>query len=205
MNPIDYIYDKFGCDRKAPSPLQIPVRRVPEQVELYRELEYKVGAEIGVDRGLFSAEICKANPGVKLYCIDPWQDYPRYGEIYTTPYAEQCYAEAVARLEPYQCTIIRAPSMEAVKHFDDGALDFVYIDGNHAFEFVVNDIAEWSRKVRVGGMVSGHDYSRPKNRNRWDSQGVIHAVNGYTWAYRIHPWWIMRGSASSGWFWIKTR
>ena len=43
------------------------MNRVPDQVNLFAELGFKVGAEIGVDRGYFSADMCQANPGVKLY------------------------------------------------------------------------------------------------------------------------------------------
>ena len=41
----------------------------------FKERGYKTGAEIGVDRGLYSEVLCKSNPGVKLYCIDPWKIY----------------------------------------------------------------------------------------------------------------------------------
>lgn len=205
MSTLAHILSRYQLDpaNLPPAPIQIQACRTPDLVTLYAELGFRTGAEIGVDRGLFSADLCKANPGLKLWGIDPWANYPRYGEVYTDDYAEVCHAEAVARLQPYDVTLIRAASMDAVGQFEDGSLDFVYIDGNHAFEFVVNDIAEWSRKVRSGGIVSGHDYCRPKNRNRWDSQGVIHAVNGYAWAYRVNPWFILRGKGCSGWLWVK--
>ena len=49
--------------------------------------------------------------------------------------------------------------MDAVKDFADRSLDFVYIDANHEPQFVEEDIREWSKKVKVGGIVSGHDYA----------------------------------------------
>lgn len=48
--------------------------------------------------------------------------------------------------------------MDVVKQFKDESLDFVYIDGNHSFQHVVNDLCEWEKKVKVGGIVAGHDY-----------------------------------------------
>lgn len=204
VNALDYIIAKYQLKLDGvASPIQIKACRVPDLVNLYAELGFTRGVEIGVDRGLFAEAMCKANPKLHLWGVDPWLNYPRYGEVYTDNYADECHREAVTRLSAYNVTLIRAYSLDALSQFDDGSLDYCYIDGNHAFEFVVNDIAEWSRKVRPGGIVSGHDYCRPKNRNRWDSQGVIHAVNGYTWAYRIHPWFILRGKGCSGWLWIK--
>jgi hypothetical protein len=203
LNALEYIYGKYEIAKDAPSPIQLQVCRVPAQVQLYAELGLRVGAEIGVDRGLFAADICKANPGVKLYGIDPWQDYPEYGEVYTQPYAEACYAEAQRRLAPYDVELIRKLSMEAVGQFADDELDFVYIDGNHAYQFVLDDITAWSRKVRPGGIVSGHDYCRPKNRHRWQFQGVIKAVNDYVKANGIDPWFIFRGKGCSGWLWVR--
>lgn len=202
-NALELIYAKYAIPPDAPSPIQLQVCRVPDQVALYAELGLRVGAEIGVDRGLFAADICKANPGVKLYGIDPWQDYPEYGEVYTQPYADNCRAQAKRRLRPYDVTLIRKKSLEAVVDFEDNSLDFVYIDGNHAYQFVKDDITAWSRKVRPGGIVSGHDYCRPKNRHRWLFQGVIQAVNEYVAENKITPWFIFRGRGCSGWLWVK--
>ena len=90
LNAKDYIFDKYKVPPDAPSPIQLQVCRVPAQVALYAELGLKVGAEIGVDRGLFAADICKANPGVKLYGIDPWRDYPAYLEKGEQEYYDAC-------------------------------------------------------------------------------------------------------------------
>ncbi len=179
------------------------MNRVPDEVNLFAELGFRVGAEIGVDRGYFAADMCKANPGVKLFGIDPWLDYPESGENYVQPYADECHAEAVARLAPYRVELIQAASMDAVHQFADESLDYVYIDGNHAYTFVRDDIREWAKKVRPGGIVSGHDYSRPKNRARWQYQEVIRAVNEHVTENKISPWFILRGKGNSGWLWVK--
>lgn len=206
IDALSVILSKYKLDPLAlpKSPIQIQACRVPAQVDLYRECGFKIGAEIGVDRGLFAADICKANPGVKLYGIDPWQDYPEYGEVYTQPYADTCHAEAVARLAPYDVTLIRKASMDAVGDFADGSLDFVYIDGNHAYTFVHDDITQWARKVRPGGIVSGHDYCRPKNRSRWQFQEVIRAVNDCVVEQQVKTWFILRGKGCSGWLWVRS-
>jgi len=56
------------------------------------------------------------------------------------------YVEAVKRLEPYNCVLIKKYSMDAVKDFADGSLDFIYIDGNHNYPHVVEDLCFWAKK-----------------------------------------------------------
>ena len=36
-------------------------------------------------------------------------------------------------------------------------LDFVYIDGNHAYEYVKKDIGLYYPKLKKGGVIGGHD------------------------------------------------
>jgi len=122
--------------------------------QYFNELGFTTGAEIGVLAGLYSAVLCEANPGLKLFCIDAWG----YGEHKRKAYHLQAYEEAKVRLAPYDATLMHKLSMEAVKDFEDGSLDFVYIDANHKYSFVEEDIREWTKKVRKGGIVSGHDY-----------------------------------------------
>lgn len=45
----------------------------------------------------------------------------------------------------------------AMPSIPDGSLDFVYIDGNHSEEYVRQDIRLWWPKVKIGGMLAGHD------------------------------------------------
>ena len=69
--------------------------------------------------------------------------------------------------------------MEAVLDYDTGFFDFVFIDGDHKFDFVMEDLIGWARKVRSGGIVAGHDYYH------FHKSGVIQAVNIYTEIHRI--------------------
>jgi len=119
---------------------------------------FKVGAEIGVYKGAFTEKFCKA--GLKIYAIDPWMAYQGAGRTQQEQARQDfLYGHTQRTLAPYKnCTIIRATSMEALKQFEDGSLDFVYIDGDHSFRHIAEDIAEWSIKIRSGGIVSGHDY-----------------------------------------------
>jgi hypothetical protein len=75
-------------------------------------------------------------------------------------------------------------------------LDFVYIDGNHCFDFVMQDLIEWNKKVRKGGVISGHDYYRFKGA------GVVNAVDAYTVAHQIHEWFL-DDQRETSFFWAK--
>ncbi len=56
-------------------------------------------------------------------------------------------------------TPIIAPSVSAAAIFGDGSVDFVFLDANHAYESVSNDLRAWWPKIRPGGTLAGHDYA----------------------------------------------
>jgi hypothetical protein len=80
----------------------------------------------------------------------------------------------------------------------------VYIDGNHSYEAAVEDIALWSKKVRKGGIVSGHDYKDWSKTSRWYSMNVVNAVDGWVKSYRIHPLFAFVNNASPSWMYVKS-
>ena len=178
--------------------------------KFFSEIGYKVGAEIGTYAGEFTEKFCQE--GLKMYAIDPWtihRDYQRRQKI-----ADNLYEQTKKRLAPYKnCEIIRKTSMEAVKDFANNSLDFVYIDGNHQLKYVVEDIFEWSFKVKEGGAISGHDYFY--GRPNAGCLGMNHsrlAVDAYTRAYDIKNFYILgeRKPKNCGerdrwrsWLWIK--
>lgn len=198
MNALDHILSKYHLDRRAkPLPLSIPDRRIGGLTVLLAELGCRTGAEIGVMKGKFSAHLCAANPGLRLYCVDPWLAYP---DIPDQSLLDRYYQEALARLAQYDCVFVRKFSLDAVDDFEPESLDFVYIDGNHTFEYVVNDVIAWSKVVRSGGIVAGHDY-------RWLPRRcpshVVEAVSAYAYAYGIRPWFRWRADKSPSWMWVK--
>ena len=160
--------------------------------DMWAEQGYTVGAEVGVLDGRNSKAICKAIPGVKIYCIDPWESYHRRPNQYEQ---DRHFEKATARLKPYpNAEIIKMRSLDAVKLFKDESLDFVYLDGDHKFDSIMSELIQWSPKVRMGGTVSGHDY---KNK----LQDVITAVDAYTAAHGIKFWITNDGTPS--FFWKK--
>ena len=156
-----------------------------------REQGYKIGAEIGVADGRYSEILCKTIPELRLLSVDPF-------------YRPGHYEKAVERLKPFPLSQIkRQTSIEASLGVADEALDFVFIDGNHSFDYVMEDIIAWSRKVRKGGIVAGHDYYH------FHHSGVIEAVNRYVEVHRIELNLIPRSRGghiddeAPCWFFIK--
>jgi len=70
-------------------------------------------------------------------------------------------------------------------------LDFVYIDGHHGFKYVAEDICEWSKKVRKGGVIAGHDFVRTHVKVFPYVCHVKQVVRGYTDAYGIRTWYVL--------------
>jgi predicted O-methyltransferase YrrM len=213
METLEYIKKKYKIDSDEQF-IKLQIQR-NDLTLLWAELDFAVGAEIGVARGLFSKWICANNWKVKLYLIDPYKAYPEYLERNTKQDQAnlgEFYEHAKERLARFNVQFILKPSMEAVKGFKDESLDFVYIDANHTFEFVVNDIAEWSKKVRKGGIVAGHDYwlSRKKKEPLYieglsDIQKVKlvqvkDAVDAWVTTNEIKPLFHTRGNS---WFYVK--
>jgi len=205
VNALDLIHSRFGVNGVG-NPAQLRMSRHRELLELWRDAGYEVGAEIGTEAGRYAEEICRTLPGVKLYCVDPWQTYDRYADHVSQSRLDNFYHVAYSRLtqqNQFNVELIREMSLEAVKRFKPGSLDFVFIDGNHHFDFVMQDIIAWTPIVRAGGMVAGHDY-KPEGLEKTPIPfGVIEAVNAYTAAHKIRPFFITTRDRCPTWFWIK--
>ncbi len=187
MDTLAYIVKKYDLNLESGSPITVPNFGRSDLASLFTELGFTKGAEIGVLLGQYSKILCEANPKLSLYCIDPWKTYKEYQDLTPQKTFNKLYKQAKELLAPYKCKLIRKKSMDAVPDFDDNSLDFVYIDGNHEFASEANDIFEWSKKVRPGGIVAGHDYRKYREKSFSHSYEV---VNAYTDAYRIFHWFI---------------
>lgn len=193
MNPtlarIQHLWPQLDLSQR--SPISIPnVDRWHSLTRLLADLQFNLGAEIGVERGIFSKRLCVVNPNLHLYCVDPWLAYKGYREHVSQSKLNAFYEEAQQRLKPFNCTFIRKTSVEAAKDIKDGSLDWVYLDGNHNLLHVVQDLYAWVPKVRAGGIIAGHDFLRRVNPVRYQCH-VVEAVHAYTSAHMIRPWFVL--------------
>ena len=177
---------EYGLETFPPVPIRVKGFTRENMAEIISMLGLKKGAEIGVKRGINAARMCQRILDVELLCVDIWEGRTKPD-----------YKIAVRRLSDYPTTIIRKTSMEAAREIPDGSLDFVYIDANHFFDYFMEDLITWARKVRLGGIVSGHDYSKHHR------EGVVLGVNTYVRAHRIQEWFLTGQKRQNSFFWVK--
>lgn len=149
--------------------------------ELFAERGYKIGAEIGVWDGVNARAMFEKIPGVKLYLVDPYEDYALARKQRGASRLEKALRRMRKNTKGYNAELLSMHSERAALLVPDGSLDFVYIDGNHKYDFVMLDIILWERKVRKGGVVAGHDYYSDR-RHRI---GVKEAVDDYVRYYGV--------------------
>ena len=148
-----------------------------------------VGAEIGVHLGGFSSSLLRWSKPRKLFLIDPWkyESGDQYKDSWYGGTADKAqelenrYEWVCRRFARYVRTgrvvILRQNSEAALADFEDGSLDYVYIDGNHLYEFVKKDLELSLRKVKSGGYITGDDYGP----GGWWNGGVKKAVDEIAW------------------------
>lgn len=165
-------------------------------------------AEIGVYRGHFSSVLAENFPNAKLYLVDPWRHIAelaaRRGVMHRkggTAEANQAFWDATFQMMQDRfalndnVVLVRQTSAEAAPLISDHSLDLVYIDADHRYENVQEDIRLWLPKVRRPGILCGHDYS--ERRITHSMQQVKRAVDDYfgvdnitvgkdqLWAYHV--------------------
>ena len=207
---LDFIQKRLNLDLTQKSPIEIPDFGRDTLAYLFAELGFKKGVEVGVQEGKYSKILLDANPGVELFGVDPYVPYRWYRDFTRSETINKHYEAAHALLDGYpNYTFIRKMSTDAVNDFKDGSLDFVYLDGNHEFMHVAQDISLWQKKLRPGGILSGHDYIK---RPMPTATHVYQVVNSYTSAYEVKPWFILGRQAKDeglirdkerSWMWVK--
>lgn len=134
------------------------VRRIEEKFPRRKKL---VGLEIGCNRGEFSAYVLWHVPKIISYhAVDMWSadicnDYMEDNEIAERAY--QCFLAVTDNFED-KILIHRGPSEEMLRECPDKHFDFIFIDGNHRYEFVKKDIQLSLPLLKKGGLLGGHDF-----------------------------------------------
>jgi methyltransferase family protein len=160
-----------------------------ERTRLLRRLpKGSVGVEIGVWAGDLSAAILRAVRPVRLHLLDPWAFAPDesyeqawYGGARAGSQAEmdEVYKRVLQRFETEiadgAVVIHRSTSADAAVGFEDASLDWVYVDGNHLYEYVRTDLELFAPKLRPGGLLAGDDYGAAG----WWDDGVRRAVDSF--------------------------
>jgi len=138
-------------------------------------IQYKNNiVEIGVCQGELSDFILSNNTNCTLYCVDPYISYNDYEDSCNNIVGDQLYNKVTNRLVTKynnRVKMIRNFSSEALKYIDS-PIDFVYIDGNHSYKYVLEDITLWFEKLSPGGIIIGDD-AVDIEENKRDNEGNI--------------------------------
>lgn len=156
------------------------LKAVPNREILLEQLpKNAIVAEIGVDHGDFSEQILKIAQPAKLHLVDAWN-----GGQYPRSLMELVHKKFEEEIERKQVEINLGLSVEVGQRFPDHYFDWVYIDTAHTYEVTSKELEVYSRKVKPGGIIAGHDFIR----GSWISgtrYGVIEAVyefcDKYSW------------------------
>lgn len=147
---------------------ELDLTRIPNRRQIPSILNFMGltgrAVEVGVKEGEFSEHILSYWKGTELVSVDPWREFApdAYIDVANVEQLqhEEFYQTTVDRLSRFgeRSTIMRTTSAEAAEHFDDRSLDFVYLDARHDYTSVLEDLDSWFPKVRLGGIIAGHDY-----------------------------------------------
>lgn len=190
-------------------PVTVPGLNREGLYQMFSAEGFTKGAEIGVEFGENASLMFHTIPGLEMILVDPWADYPLSSYNYGQSLSEQMEGRTRRRLRRREVTYHKMLSEQAAPLVPDLSLDFVYIDGDHNYDMCMLDVILWQRKVRIGGVVSGHDYFENTRRRRVVQCKAV--IDDYTRAHGIDRWWITdsdgaeRGSKYSSWFWIKEK
>jgi hypothetical protein len=176
-NPLVAVVERDGKE--------FTVQTVPTRLDLIKMLPLGTeGAEIGVMQGGFANEIL-TTPVRKLHLIDAWQHVPGHPDnaISMSQGGHNCNETTVItrfakQIEQRRVVVHRMFSVEAARHFHPHSLDWIFIDADHTYQAVLDDLRTWSSKIKPGGVIMGHDYMD------WGAAielkfGVIPAVNKF--------------------------
>ena len=168
--------------------------------KVIEKYQLKTIVELGVAFGGHAESILKNTSIHKLYGIDPYEHMPDYEDPMNLPQEEfeELYNFTLKRLSSFgdRYVHIRKFSKDAVDIIP-ATIDSIYIDADHSYAGVWNDLCTWFPKVRVGGIIAGHDYGHP------NFPGVKQAINEFfqRFDWEIHDegegvWWVEKKSIS---------
>ena len=120
----------------------------------------EVGTWKGRSACYMAVEIINSGKDICFDCVDTWKYVPTSTDSIGIRCFEGLYEKFLKNIEPVRekINIVRTLSWEAANQYNDGSVDFVYIDASHDYISVMKDLKAWFPKIKNGGIISGHDY-----------------------------------------------
>ena len=164
MSDIDLFkpFSELKSEGNWPIPWTSGIGLIPVLRERYNNSDI-FGLELGVNVGSNLVYFLEELPNIKnLIAIDPFIPYDDGpGGFVSEEIINKVKSCFIRNIQPFndKVTFINKTSDSAVFDVEDESLDYIFIDGDHSFEAVKNDIFNYYSKVKKGGIFAGHDWS----------------------------------------------
>lgn len=160
-------------------------------IEILKDKPVRV-IEIGCYSGINARNIIKNLNVSEFVVIDPYESYDEFPD-YNSQLLIKAQRAAAKRLNGFSAKItwIKKYSNEATP-FLEGKYDFIYVDGNHEFEYAYEDMKKYYMFLKSGGVMGGHDIA---------DRGVHHALfkflseetNVVDFGIKEPDWYVVKG------------
>jgi predicted O-methyltransferase YrrM len=136
----------------------------------------EVGACFGKSTAFMAKQIELSGKNIRFHVVDIWEN--NFDKFFAN--MAQCGATPFVRP-------IRAPSELAALQFPPESLDFVFIDADHRYKAVYQDIRLWLNRVKPGGVLAGHDIHLDTVRQAVNDTLSLKSVSIWknSWVYRL--------------------
>lgn len=127
---------------------------------LINDKQLTLGAELGVHEAVTHLHLLENCPQLTMIGVDLYKGNQ-----------EKYFESVVEQLHHYgdRSIFYRESTFTAHNHINDESLDFVFIDADHSSQGVRKDITNWLPKVKPGGYMIGHDYTKHSVKTVVDS------------------------------------
>lgn len=138
-----------------------------------------VGAELGVFRGRFSPVLFEHAAPLRLHLVDPWYLLtPTWswgaGDRSTVNAVRRVLKRWKREIEEGRVVVHIGDDRDVLRSFDDGYLDWAYIDSSHAYDHTMEELQILDAKVRSGGVIAGDDWHPdPSHRHHGVHRAVV--------------------------------
>ena len=117
--------------------------------------------EIGVWKADFADQVLSTISNVMILWtgIDPYEFYEaKARQVRSQAEWDGIYDRVKKKMDKWGNKFVLHRNRSSHIHSAIGEIDFLFIDGNHGYDDVSNDLKLYAPKVKVSGIISGHDY-----------------------------------------------